>query len=78
MSMKVFSVNLIIAILGQVLIPSVCLCNERARDLGIEFDGTPGHHNAITDVPGVSVGYSTISKDLLNSILKCNTWADKS
>ncbi len=33
---------------------------ERARDLGIPFDGTPGKWNAITDVPGVEVGYATI------------------
>lgn len=32
----------------------------RARDLGIPFDGMPGRHNAITDVAGVTVGYSTI------------------
>jgi D-aminopeptidase len=32
----------------------------RARDLGIPFDGTPGKFNAITDVAGVEVGYSTI------------------
>ena len=32
----------------------------RARDLGIPFDGTPGKYNAITDVEGVEVGYSTI------------------
>lgn len=32
----------------------------RARDLGIEFDGTPGTRNAITDVPGVQVGYTTL------------------
>ena len=32
----------------------------RARDLGIPFNGTPGKYNAITDVPGVQVGYSTI------------------
>jgi D-aminopeptidase len=32
----------------------------RARDLGVPFDGTPGPHNAITDVPGVEVGYETI------------------
>jgi D-aminopeptidase len=33
---------------------------KRARDLGIPFAGTIGRHNAITDVPGVTVGYSTI------------------
>jgi L-aminopeptidase/D-esterase-like protein len=32
----------------------------RARDLGIPFDGVPGPHNAITDVPGVEVGYTTL------------------
>jgi len=32
----------------------------RARDLGIPLDGTPGTYNAITDVPGVTVGFSTI------------------
>ena len=32
----------------------------RARALGIPFDGTPGRYNAITDVDGVTVGYSTL------------------
>jgi D-aminopeptidase len=32
----------------------------RARDLGISFEGTPGRFNAITDVPGVEVGYTTL------------------
>ena len=32
----------------------------RARDIGIPFQGTPGKYNAITDVKGVEVGYSTI------------------
>src|SRR5256885_14147584 len=32
----------------------------RARDLGVPFDGTPGQLNAITDVAGIEVGYSTI------------------
>jgi L-aminopeptidase/D-esterase-like protein len=31
----------------------------RARALGIEFAGTSGTHNVITDVPGVEVGYVT-------------------
>ena len=34
----------------------------RARGLGIQFDGDTGVHNAITDVPGVMVGYCTITK----------------
>jgi D-aminopeptidase len=32
----------------------------RARSLGSPFGGTPGPWNAITDVPGVQVGYTTI------------------
>ncbi len=32
----------------------------RARDLGVPFYGTTGINNAITDVKGVEVGYSTI------------------
>jgi L-aminopeptidase/D-esterase-like protein len=32
----------------------------RARSLGIPFSGTPGAWNAITDVPGVEVGYATV------------------
>src|SRR2546430_1499734 len=32
----------------------------RARDLGIPFGGTPGKFNAIADVAGVEVGYTTL------------------
>jgi len=32
----------------------------RARDLGVPFEGTPGRLNAITDVPGVEVGATTL------------------
>jgi D-aminopeptidase len=32
----------------------------RARSLGIPFGGAPGPWNAITDVPGVQVGYTTL------------------
>ncbi len=32
----------------------------RAAGLGLQFDGRPGPLNAITDVPGVGVGYATI------------------
>ncbi len=32
----------------------------RARDLGIPFEGAPGKFNAITDVAGVEVGYTTL------------------
>ena len=33
---------------------------RRARGLGVPLDGRPGPHNAITDVPGVEVGYTTL------------------
>lgn len=32
----------------------------RARELGVDLEGTPGAFNAITDVPGVEVGYATL------------------
>lgn len=32
----------------------------RARPFGLPLPGTPGPHNAITDVPGVEVGYTTL------------------
>lgn len=32
----------------------------RARALGVPFDGAPGPCNAITDVPGLEVGYATL------------------
>lgn len=32
----------------------------RARDLGVPFEGQPGPHNAITDVPRVEVGHTTL------------------
>jgi D-aminopeptidase len=32
----------------------------RARAVGLKYQGTPGPHNAITDVPGVEVGYRTL------------------
>ncbi len=54
-----------------VLFSASAICEEiqrkqtrqnRARDLGISFEGTPGKLNAITDVPGVLVGHETIIK----------------
>jgi L-aminopeptidase/D-esterase-like protein len=37
------------------------MTKPRARDLGIPFPGTPGRWNAITDVPGVRVGFRTLT-----------------
>jgi L-aminopeptidase/D-esterase-like protein len=39
---------------------SVYAQKPRARDIGIPFNGITGKFNAITDVKGVEVGYSTI------------------
>ena len=65
-----------IALLGSLLSLSILQAREpqksppatstteskivRARDLGIPFDGKPGPFNAITDVTGVEVGYTTL------------------
>ena len=38
------------------------LTRPRARDLGLMLPGTPGPCNAITDVPGVEVGFATIAR----------------
>ena len=35
------------------------MAKPRARELGLPFPGETGAHNAITDVPGVEVGYCT-------------------
>jgi len=58
---KYLSALLVIAITQAAL-----AAEPRARDLGIPFDGTPGKLNAITDVPGVTVGHSTIIEDYPN------------
>ena len=42
-------------------IASHAVADPRGRDLGIPFDfGAPGKWNAITDVPGVEVGHTTL------------------
>jgi len=50
----------VVALLGCTLCSTSFADGDRARGLGIPFDGTPGRFNAITDVEGVVVGYSTI------------------
>jgi len=50
-------------LLGGFLILASLHCNaqtQRARNLGVPFEGEPGHFNAITDVPGVEVGQITL------------------
>ena len=53
------------AILVALLFPALAFA-DRARDLGIPFEGSPGEYNAITDVDGVTVGFETIIEDLDN------------
>jgi D-aminopeptidase len=57
--------KLALAILPVVLMSGLAAAADkpRARALGIPFDGTPGTYNAITDVDGVTVGYSTLIAD---------------
>lgn len=38
----------------------MCVYSQRARDLKVPFDGSPGPLNAITDVTGVEVGQVTL------------------
>lgn len=47
-------------VVGATSLPAQEDSPVRARGLGIPFDGTPGLFNAITDVPGVKVGYTTL------------------
>lgn len=51
---------ILIQVLCCVIISSFYSYSQRARDLGINFEGTTGKYNAITDVDGVLVGHSTI------------------
>ena len=56
--MRTFITLLITAALAAALQPK----KPRARDLGVPFEGTPGTNNAITDVAGVEVGFTTLIK----------------
>ncbi len=51
---------LILSLLITTIASLIAAQKPRARDIGIPFDGTTGKFNAITDVKGVEVGYSTI------------------
>jgi D-aminopeptidase len=47
-------------VLSLCVVSATSQSKPRARDLGVPFDGTPGPFNAITDVPGVEVGHTTL------------------
>ena len=49
-----------VALFLFVAVPLTSQVKPRARDLGVPFDGTPGKWNAITDVPGIEVGHTTL------------------
>lgn len=55
-------------LLVLLLVPAVVVlpagAAERARGLGVPFEGTPGALDAITDVAGVAVGQVTLVEDL--------------
>ena len=49
------------SIITITLISSIAFSQKpRARDIGIQFEGTTGKFNAITDIKGIEVGHSTI------------------
>jgi L-aminopeptidase/D-esterase-like protein len=52
----------IVSVLLILLSASAAAGAERARDIGVPFEGTPGPLNAITDVKGVEVGQVTLIK----------------
>ncbi len=56
-TLRTFATLVISASLSHMAISQT---KPRARDLGIPFDGTTGKFNAITDVKGVEVGYTTL------------------
>ena len=49
-----------LALISPVATPSYAADKPRARLLGIPFDGVPGALDAITDVAGVEVGFTTL------------------
>ncbi len=51
------------------------MTNKRARDFGIPFTGKTGPNNAITDVAGVEVGYTTLISDNPESTVRTGVTA---
>ena len=52
--------KIFLSALSMLIMFALSSQKPRARDIGIPFDGKSGKFNAITDVKGVEVGYSTI------------------
>ena len=57
--MKSYALTILLALVGSVT-NAGAQSTQRARDLGVPFEGTPGPLNSITDVKGVEVGYRTL------------------
>lgn len=49
-----------IYVLCIIIVGPLASATERARDLGIPFEGQPGKLNGITDVEGIAVGHATL------------------
>jgi D-aminopeptidase len=69
---KIFGVLLIAALVSGAVQAQT---KPRARDLGVPFDGKPGTNNAITDVKGVEVGYTTLISGEGNSAVRTGVTA---
>jgi len=57
--MKIYALTILLVLVGSVTNANAQTA-QRARDLGVPFEGTPGPLNSITDVNGVEVGYRTL------------------
>ena len=60
-SVKTLLLTVVMVSLGAPAL-SAQAAKPRARDLGVPFDGTTGPLNAITDVPGIEVGLTTVNE----------------
>jgi D-aminopeptidase len=58
--MRKFRCAVLILFVFLLAVNVVSQTKQRARDLGVPFDGNPGANNAITDVKGVEVGHTTL------------------
>lgn len=58
--MKLTPLLLTTLALGAAKLAAPAQLRPRARALGVPFEGETGRYNAITDVPGVLVGYRTL------------------
>jgi L-aminopeptidase/D-esterase-like protein len=58
--MRKFRFAVLILLVFVAVTGALSQSKERARDLGVPFDGNPGPYNAITDVKGVEVGHTTL------------------